>query len=110
VNDPAKNIAWQEKVTELLNCLLTEMGDSLGYHFEKGILRRNVYFPRGWGENELDQLTLRKAAVDVFTGKKPLHMQVDGAVELANAPYAPQAPSEVLLAPEPKTRATGASD
>jgi hypothetical protein len=103
-DDPQKNAAWLEKCTDHVNALLLEMGNYLGYHFDKQTLKRMVYYPRGWGENELDALTLRKAAVDVFTGKKPLKMQIDGAVELANDPFAPQAPPVPPQLPAPQAK------
>ena len=73
-DDPTKLDAWQEKCNELFNTLLAEMGEYLGYHFEKGILRRQVYNPRGWVENESEQIALRKAAVNVFSGKQSLNI------------------------------------
>ncbi|HXA68247.1 MAG TPA: DUF6680 family protein [Bryobacteraceae bacterium] len=76
-NDPAKLSQAVDKSTELLNDLLSEMGAYLGYRFEKGILRRNVYNPRGWAETENEQQLLRKAAVEVFGGKQPLRVKIE---------------------------------
>jgi hypothetical protein len=85
-DDPAKNAAWNERGSELLNVLLVEMGESLGYHFEKGTLRRMVYQPRGWNDNETETLALRKATMEVFSGIKPLRMKIDGPVEISERP------------------------
>ena len=59
--------------------LLYEMGESLGYHFDKVTLKKNAYYPRGWGEVEVEQHQLRKAALAVFAGEKPLNVVVVGA-------------------------------
>lgn len=67
---------WSDHVTELLNNLLYEMGISLGYHFDKVTLKRNVYFPKGWNTMEIEQMKLRQAAVKVFEGEKPLNIKV----------------------------------
>lgn len=80
-NDPMTVNAWTEKSTELLHDLLSEMGEYLGYHFEKGILRRSQYYPKGWGDLESDQVAIRKAVVDVFGGKKPLRVKLEEGTE-----------------------------
>ena len=42
-----------------------------------------VYQPRGWNDNETEQLALRKATMEVFSGNKPLRMKIDGPVEIS---------------------------
>jgi hypothetical protein len=68
--------AWNERVTELLNDLLYEMAEALGYHFDKVTLKRNVYYPSGWNIIEEENTKLRKAAVEVFEGRAPLKVAV----------------------------------
>jgi hypothetical protein len=80
--DPGKLQGAVEKSMDLLNEMLAEMGILLGYHFEKGIFRRMVYNPQGWVDTDQDQLALRKAAVEVFSGQKPLHMKIEGPIEI----------------------------
>jgi len=75
--DETRVAAVAEKGTDLLHVLLGEMGRHLGYHFEKGVLRRMAYYPQGWGDSEKEQTALRKAAVEVFSGEKALRMKVD---------------------------------
>jgi hypothetical protein len=77
-SDPAKVDAVANKATDLLHNLLSEMSEYLGYHFERGILRRMLYYPRGWGDTEQEQAALRKATLEIFSGNKPLHMTIDG--------------------------------
>jgi hypothetical protein len=70
--------AWNDRVTDLLVELLYIMGESLGYHFDKVTLHRNVYYPGGWMEVETEQHQLRKAAVAVFDGSKALKVELLG--------------------------------
>ena len=65
------------RATDLLHNLIAAMGEYLGYHFDKGVLKRMGYYPRGWGETEQEQVALRKAAVEVFSGQKPIRMTID---------------------------------
>jgi uncharacterized protein DUF6680 len=67
---------WGQTQSDLLGDLLYEMGKSLGYHFDRVTLKRNVYFPKGWNLIEAEQAQLRQAAVAVFEGKKPLKVEV----------------------------------
>ena len=67
---------WLDQVTELLNDMLYEMAESLGYHFDKVTLQRNAYYPSGWNTIEIEQTKLRQAAVKVFEGEKPLKVEL----------------------------------
>jgi len=79
VNFPPENEqsnALFDKMDELFVDLLFEMGKSLGYEFDRVHIKRATYFPRGHGEIEQDQHTLRKALVAILTGKKTIPMSV----------------------------------
>jgi uncharacterized protein DUF6680 len=78
--DPNR-VAWGDRLTDLLTELLFDMARSLGYHFDKVTLRRNVYYPTGWNTLELENTKLRQAAVRVFEGEKPLKIEVTNAAE-----------------------------
>jgi hypothetical protein len=67
---------WNNTQTDLLNDLLAKMGKALGYDFATATLKRSTYYPTGWGTIENEQHELRKAAIAVFTGKKPLKVEV----------------------------------
>jgi hypothetical protein len=67
---------WTNKQTDLLNDLLSKMGETLDYRFDAATLKRSTYYPVGWGTIESEQHELRKAAVEVFTGKKSLKVEV----------------------------------
>jgi hypothetical protein len=71
-NDPALFTRWLEKLSDVINDLLFEMGKSLGYHFDKITLKRNAYYPRLWGEMELEQHAIRKKFLEVLDGKRRL--------------------------------------
>ena len=67
---------WLDQVTEHANTLLYVMGESLGYHFDKVTLKRNVYYPTNWNTVETENTRLRQAAVRVFEGEKPLKIEL----------------------------------
>jgi hypothetical protein len=76
--DDARAKAWLEDTTDHLVSLLYEMAESLGYHFDKVTLKRNVYYPTGWNTVETENTQLRQAAVKVFAGEKPLKVELLG--------------------------------
>ena len=77
--DAAKITALNIKNGELVSDLLSEMGDYLGYHFEKGVIRKNIYRPQTWADTETDQAALLRMAVEVFAGNKPLRVKIEEA-------------------------------
>jgi hypothetical protein len=48
------------------------MGQSLGYHFDKVTLKRNAYYPKFWGEVELENHAVRKKFLELLEGKRKL--------------------------------------
>jgi len=74
--DQAQVIAWDNRRQELLNDLLYEMAQSLKYDFEKVMIKRDSYYPRGLTRMENEQDALRQAALKVFTGESPLPVRV----------------------------------
>jgi hypothetical protein len=65
------------------------MADSLGYHFDKVTLKKNTYYPRGFGEIEEEIMQLRKAMLQVFSGKRPLLMALSEAIKIAGESAGP---------------------
>lgn len=61
--------AWSNKADELLGELLSLMGHSLGYDFDKVRIKKGNYVPKGHGEIEQDNLIIRKGMVAVMSGK-----------------------------------------
>ena len=80
---------WNDRLTELLNDMLYEMGESLDYHFDKVTLQRNVYYPSHWNTLETENTKLRQAAIKVFEGELPLKVEVASEVPVPVAPNAP---------------------
>jgi len=74
---------WIEKKGELLAELLLEMGRCLGFSFDKVTIKRSSYYPRAFGEFEFEATALRKAALEIFAGKRPLSVRVTNGVDSA---------------------------
>ncbi len=71
-NDPDYKVkleTWTQKGNDFLSDLLSLMGESLGYHFDKVKLKKGIYFPKGHGDIELDNFFIRKGMVNIMTGK-----------------------------------------
>jgi len=85
-NDAAQNARWTETLIDHANDMLHEMAESLGYHFDKVTIKRNAYYPSGWGEIEVEQHALRKKLLELLDGKRKLPMAVfeDTFPELAD--------------------------
>jgi hypothetical protein len=74
VGDP-QMMRWTERTTDPLSELLHQMAKSLGYHFDKVTLKRNVYFPAGWNTLEVEQMKIRQAAIKVLEGQTPIKIK-----------------------------------
>lgn len=72
---------WVEKKNSLMTDLLYQMAQSLGYDIDKVTIQNNAYHPKGFVEIETEQHALRKAALAVFSGDKPLQATVVGKVQ-----------------------------
>lgn len=60
-----------EKASDLLVDLLYEMSKVLGYKFDKVLLKRGCYIPKGHGDFQTEQDFIRKSMVQLFLGKLP---------------------------------------
>ena len=75
--------AWNRRSAELRVDLLHEMGEAVGYPFDKDDIARNVYVPGAHGETEAEWNVIRKALAKVFQSKQhaiPIQV-VDGTYE-----------------------------
>jgi hypothetical protein len=79
---------WDTKRQELLVELLDTMGNHLGFDFDKTHIKNQSYYPQGYGNLESEQTELRKAVIEIVTGKRPLPMWV------ANFPQQTEGKSE----------------
>src|SRR5713226_2114640 len=75
-SDPDKVGQWNDKLGDLLNDMLYEMGKSLGYHVNKVTLKRNAYYPKGWGEIELENHAVRKKFLELLDGKRKMPVAI----------------------------------
>jgi hypothetical protein len=66
--------AWLKRTELLLVDLLHAMSICLGYPFDKAHIKNSSYYPKGYGEVELDQHRTRKSLVEVLEGRKALNV------------------------------------
>ncbi|BET66747.1 hypothetical protein ASA1KI_16650 [Opitutales bacterium ASA1] len=66
--------SWPHRRAELLVDLLHEMASFLGYQFDKAHIKNSSYYPKGYGEVEVEQHALRKSVLKVFEGKGAIHV------------------------------------
>ncbi len=67
---------WSNKRVELLVELLHTMASVLDYDFDKTHIKNSSYSPVAHGDNEADQITLRKGLIDILEGKRVLPMHI----------------------------------
>jgi len=65
---------WGAKNEELLANLLYEMGQSLGYKFDKVLIKRNIYSPIGHARVERENELIRKGLLDVLNAETAIPM------------------------------------
>jgi hypothetical protein len=110
--------AYFEKRNEHFENLLFEIGQYLGFSFDKVSIRRNAYTPVAHGQLEDDQRLIRQGVVEVLTGKRALstiswvmpgkeHLRIE-TVERHDGPREPQAEppkrTQPLVVDDPTTR------
>jgi hypothetical protein len=67
---------WISKNDDLLAELLFQMGQSLGFKFDRSQIRRNVYSPRWHSKVENDNNAIREKLIEVFDGKRAIPLDV----------------------------------
>ncbi|AYD49027.1 MAG TPA: DUF6680 family protein [Arachidicoccus soli] len=67
---------WSVRNEELLANLLFEMGKSLGYNFDKVLIKRNVYSPVGHERIERESQLIRKKLLDVLNQETAISMTI----------------------------------
>jgi hypothetical protein len=68
--------AWNDKSQELLIELLYKIAQSLHFKFDKEYIQQSSYTPRIYGEIEQETLAIRRAILEVLSGRIPLPMNV----------------------------------
>ena len=72
----ARLTACSDKSNELLTNLLYEMSKLLGYTFDKVLLKRGCYIPKGHGDIEMEETSIRKSLTELFEGKKSIPINI----------------------------------
>lgn len=68
--------ACAEKSNDLLTDLLYEISRVLGYSFDKVLIKRGCYIPKGHGDLQLEQEYLRKGLLEVLYGNRSIPISV----------------------------------
>ena len=66
--------SWGARRVELFIVLLHRMAIRLGYDFDQSHLKNTSYFPEGYGTTMAEQDAIRKAALEVLSGRTALPM------------------------------------
>ena len=82
---------WNERHRALLTRLLSEMARVLGYKLQQLDVLEGGYYPQGFADIETEQQTVRRALIEVLSGRRPL----------AVSPAAPAPPAPFPLPPPP---------
>ena len=67
---PEEVAVWTKKNEDLLADLLYDMGKSLGFKFDKVLIKRNMYSPVGHVKMELEQEQIRNSMLEILSGDK----------------------------------------
>lgn len=71
---------WAAKNEELLANLLYEMGQSLGYKFDKVLIKRNMYSPVGHARIERENELIRDGLIKILQGETLLPVNIGNIV------------------------------
>lgn len=74
--DESMQKVWVEKKNDQLSDVLYEMGESLGFEFDKVHIKKAGYIPKAYADQEDETNFLRRQLVDVFLNKKSIPMAV----------------------------------
>lgn len=70
-NDAAADQFYEEQEDGLYD-LLHEIGDELGYKYDKRDLRKLAYGPKGWQNDEAQLRAVRMLLIEVMSGRRPI--------------------------------------
>ncbi len=71
-----KLLSCGERSNNLLTDLLYEMSKTLGYSFDKVLIKRGCYIPKGHGDIELEQTFIRRGLARLLCGQGSLPINV----------------------------------
>lgn len=67
---------WAVRQNDLFTDMLYEMALRLGYKFDKVTLRKGVYSPQAFSDQDLEQNAIRRALAELLYGHRPLPITV----------------------------------
>ncbi|MFZ5449755.1 MAG: DUF6680 family protein [Thermodesulfobacteriota bacterium] len=68
---------WHEKSADFLTDLLYEMGQAVGYHFDKVHIKRRAYIPKGHTDIESELALIRRGLVEILSGRSALQRMLE---------------------------------
>ena len=80
-NYESKLSSCAEKSDGLFVDLLSEMAKSLDYKFDEVHLKRNIYIPKGQTDYMMSQEFMRRAFVEVLSGKRAIPIKILSATK-----------------------------
>jgi hypothetical protein len=89
---------WNDRHRTLLTRLLSEMAQVLGYELQQLDVLEGGYYPQGFLDIDIEQQAVRRAFIEVLSGRRPL--AVSPAAPAPPAPFPPPPPG---TAPAPPT-------
>jgi hypothetical protein len=69
--------SWDLRSLDLQIELIFQMSQSVGYDFDRSMIKRNAYYPVGLGTSENEQAALRRAALKVFEGSGEIRVRTN---------------------------------
>ena len=82
---------WEERHRTLLTRLLSEIAKVLGYQLQQLDVLEGGYYPQGLADIEVEQQAVRRALIEVLSGRRPLG--VSPAAPAPPAPFPPPPPA-----------------
>lgn len=71
-----KRDSWTARSRDLLVELLGKMADSLGYHYDKPLLRKGAYTPQGYEDADFSQFLIRRGLIEILGGVRPVPVRL----------------------------------
>jgi len=89
---------WNERHRALLTRLLSEMARVLGHNLQQLDVLKGGYYPQGFLDLDIEQQAVRRALIEVLSGRRPL--AVSPAAPAPPAPFPPPPPGAAPAPPD----------
>jgi hypothetical protein len=84
---PPLPAGWHDRHRALLTRLLSQMARALGYHLEQLDVLEGGYYPQSFADIGIEQQAVRRALIELLSGRRPL--SVSPAAPTPPAPFPP---------------------